>query len=273
MLKCFYYFIMNILHAIILGIIEGVTEFLPISSTAHLEMMSHILRLVQSDFIKSFEISIQLGAILAVVVIYSKLLFQRKRVWKPIIAGFIPTAVIGFILYKIIKDYLLGNSWLVVATLFFGGIIIIWFERWLKKTEGRIESATDSNNDIVGMKLSTAVWIGLAQSLAVVPGVSRSAATIIAGRLLGMRRVAIVEFSFLLAIPTMAAATGYDMIKSVGAFNSEQFWLLAVGFVTAFVSAFFAVHFLLNYVKKNSFAVFGIYRIIIAIAFALFILM
>ena len=257
----------------ILGIIEGITEFLPISSTAHLEITSHVLRLTQSDFIKSFEISIQLGAILAVVLIYSKLLFQRGRIWKPIIAAFIPTAVIGFIFYKIIKGYLLGNNWLIVASLFFGGIIIIWFERWSKKTEGRIKPAADSNNDIVGMKLSAAVLIGLAQSLAVVPGVSRSAVTIVAGRLLGLSRIAIVEFSFLLAIPTMTAATGYDMIKSAGSFNGEQFELLTVGFVTAFISAFFAVRFLLNYVKKNSFAVFGIYRVIIAIAFALFLLM
>lgn len=256
-----------------LGIIEGITEFLPISSTAHLEITSRVIGLAKSDFIKSFEISIQLGAILAIVIIYSKLLFEHKRIWRTIIVAFVPTAAIGFILYKIIKVYLLGNNWLIVATLSLGGIVIIGFEYWLKKTENWSISPTNPNDEIVNMKLLTAVWIGLAQSLAVIPGVSRSAATIIAGRLFGISRIAIVEFSFLLAIPTMTAATGYDMLKSAGSFNGEHFLLLAVGFATAFISAFFTVRFLLNYVKNHSFAAFGIYRIVIAIAFALFLLM
>lgn len=263
---------MNFLHAIILGIIEGVTEFLPISSTAHLEMTARVIGLVQSNFIKSFEISIQLGAILAVVAIYSKLLFKNRRIWKPIITAFIPTAIIGFILYKIIKGYLLGNSWLIVATLLLGGIILIIFEHLTKKTNTSSSSSISSDDEIVNMKFSTAILIGLAQSLAVIPGVSRSAATIIAGRLFGISRVAIVEFSFLLAIPTMSVATGYDLLKSADSFNIEQFWLLTVGFVTAFISAFFTVRFLLNYVKSHSFVTFGIYRIFIAISFALFLL-
>lgn len=264
---------MNFLHTITLGIIEGVTEFLPISSTAHLEITSRVIGLTQSDFIKSFEISIQLGAILAVVILYSKLLFKRRHVWRPIIAGFVPTAIIGFLLYKIIKGYLLGNNWLIVATLLLGGIILIGFERWSKKMEVNPISPISPNDEIVNMKLSTAVWIGLAQSLAVIPGVSRSAATIIAGRLFGISRVAIVEFSFLLAIPTMSAATGYDLLKNASSFSGEQFWMLAIGFITAFISAFFTVRFLLNYVKNHSFAAFGVYRIVIAIAFSLFLLM
>lgn len=264
---------MNILPAIILGVIEGITEFLPISSTAHLEITSRVMKLAQSDFIKSFEISIQLGAILAVVILYSKLLLGRRRVWKPIIVAFIPTAIIGFLLYKIIKGYLLGNNWLIVTTLLLGGIILIGFERWSKKIRGQPASSISPNDEIVNMKLSTAVWIGLAQSLAVIPGVSRSAATIITGRLFGISRIAIVEFSFLLAIPTMATATCYDLFKNASSFNGGQFGFLIVGFVTAFISAFFTVRFLLNYMKNHSFAAFGIYRIAVAIAFALFLLM
>ena len=143
----------------------------------------------------------------------------------------------------------------------------------VKKIRGQPASSISPNDEIVNMKLSTAVWIGLAQSLAVIPGVSRSAATIITGRLFGISRIAIVEFSFLLAIPTMATATCYDLFKNASSFNGGQFGFLIVGFVTAFISAFFTVRFLLNYMKNHSFAAFGIYRIAVAIAFALFLLM
>jgi len=262
---------MNIFHSIILGIIEGITEFLPISSTAHLEITSKIIGLAQSEFVKSFEISIQLGAILAVVVLYAKLLTKYRRIWKPIIIAFIPTAIIGFLLYKIIKSYLLGNNWLIVTTLFIGGFILIYFEHWSKKTN-QIKPSLNPSDEIANMRISTAVYIGLAQSLAVVPGVSRSAATIIAGRFLGLSRVAIVEFSFLLAIPTMTAATYYDLLKNANSFNTNQYNLLLVGFVTAFISAIFTISFLLRYIKNHSFVAFGIYRILIAVVFALFLL-
>ncbi len=261
---------MHILHAIILGIVEGITEFLPISSTAHLEIAAQLMNLAQSDFVKSFEIIIQLGAILAVLVLYAKKIFSHRALWRPILAAFIPTAIIGFVLYKLIKSYLIGNSWIVVFTLALGGIVLIFFERFERSNP---LTPLDSTEELSGMKTSTAVYIGLAQAIAVIPGVSRSAATIVAGRLLGVSRVAIVEFSFLLAIPTMIAATGYDLLKSAHGFSGNQFGMLAVGFIIAFISALFAVRFLLNYIKSHSFKSFGIYRIVVAILFAAYLFM
>lgn len=262
---------MSILHALLLGIVEGITEFLPISSTAHLTMVSDVFGLAATDFLKSFQIAIQLGAILAVVVLYARLLVSRRQLWRPILAAFIPTGVIGFVLYKIIKQYLLGNSWIVVAALALGGVVLIYFDR---RQAGAMANSTTvpSDAELVALPTSSAIIIGIAQALAVIPGVSRSAATIVAGRLRGVSRVAIVEFSFLLAIPTMVAATGYDLLKSASAFSTSQVHLLAVGFLAAFVSAFIAVRFLLRYVQWHSLASFGIYRILIAAVFALYLI-
>lgn len=261
---------MNTIHSIILGIIEGITEFLPISSTAHLEIASRILQLEQNDFLKSFEIVIQFGAILAVVVIYFSLLKKNWNVWKKILAAFIPTGAIGFVLYKIIKHYFLGNFSLIVWTLGIGGIVLIAFE-YFAQDKGREESES-SVQEIENLSYGKAVTIGLAQAIAVVPGVSRSAATIIAGRSLGMSRKAIIEFSFLLAVPTMLAASGYDLLKNYHSLSSNNLGLLIVGFIVAFFSALVSVKWLLAFVRKHGFTVFGYYRIILAIVLAFFFL-
>jgi undecaprenyl-diphosphatase len=250
---------MTLIHSVILGIIEGITEFLPISSTAHLEIGARLLGLAESDFVKSFEIIIQLGAILAVVVLYARTLSTNLNIWKRIIAAFIPTGIIGFVLYSIIKEHLLGNESLIIWTLGIGGILLIIFEIVYSRNE--VLTIQEPLAQLEHMSYSKAVLIGLAQSLAVVPGVSRAAATIVAGRMLGMGRRAIVEFSFLLAIPTMLAAAGYDLTKNAHSFSSSELMALAVGFIVAFISALIAVKFLIRYIQHHTFIMFGIYRI------------
>lgn len=249
---------MDILHAVILGIIEGVTEFLPISSTGHLILASEILRIEQTDVVKSFNIAIQLGAISAVVALYFKSFFDIELI-KRLVVGFIPTGVIGFALYPFIKASLLGNPLVVVVSLFLGGIALLAFEYLYKEPT---ESAQASP-----ISLKQAFIVGLFQSIAMVPGVSRAAATIAGGLLVGIRRAAIVEFSFLLAVPTMVAATGYDLLKSSHLFSEADLTLLAVGFVISFLVALVSMRVLVAFVRTHSFVPFGIYRILIAIAF------
>lgn len=253
---------MNFLQAIILSIVEGITEFLPISSTGHLILVSDILKIAQSNFVKDFEIIIQLGAILAIVVLYWRTLFKSVEVWKRIIVAFIPTGIIGFILFKIIKTYLLGNLYITLFALLIGGVLLIILELLYKEKEDYLE-------DIGKMKYSSAFLIGVFQSIAVIPGVSRSAATIISALFLGTKRKAAVEFSFLLAIPTMLAATGLDIIKSNFSYSINEWFIMLTGFMGSFVVALIVVKLFLKYVRKNTFIPFGIYRIIAAILFYL----
>ena len=250
---------MNIFDAAILGLVEGVTEFLPISSTGHLILTAKLLELPQSEFLKSFEIAIQLGAICAVLLLYWRS-FLELPVLKKIAAAFIPTALIGFALYSFIKEYLIGNEKVVLVALALGGIILIIFELLHK------ESATASES-IAAISYGQAVAIGFFQAIAVIPGVSRSAATIIGGLLSGLKRTTIVEFSFLLAVPPMAAATGLDVLKSYSSFNSGDALLLLAGFVTAFLVAIVVIKFFLRFIKTHSFISFGVYRILIAALF------
>lgn len=251
---------MNFFHAVILGIVEGFSEFLPISSTGHLILVSHLFGIEPTEFLKSFEIAIQLGAILSVVVIYWKTLTLHFEILKRVLAAFIPTAVLGFMLYKLVKKFMLGNSTVVLVSFVVGGVILILFERFHTKEKKEIQ-------DIRDIPYPQLAMIGLFQSLAMIPGVSRSAATIIGGLFFGVDRKTIVEFSFLLAIPTMLAATALDLMKNATAFSSDQFLLLAAGFGTAFVTAFVCVKGFLKYIQKHSFVPFGIYRILAAILF------
>jgi len=251
---------MTILHSLIFGIVEGVTEFLPISSTAHLEIAQRLLNIASTDFVKSFEIAIQLGAITAVVLLYKKKLFSSIRYFRNIILAFIPTAIIGFSLYKIIKNFLFGNLYIAALMLLIGGIIIIFYER---KTKNKVDNA--SLKTIEALTVKELLTIGCAQALAVVPGVSRSGAVIISGRMLGLNQKLITEFSFLLAIPTMLAATAYDLLKSGFYFSSGDWTNLVIGFAAAFITALFAVKWLLDYIKTHNFTAFGYYRIALGI--------
>lgn len=251
---------MDILHAVIFGIVEGITEFLPISSTGHLMLTARYLGIAQTEFVKSFEIAIQFGAILAVAVLYWKTLFKGWDIWKKIMVAFLPTAVIGALLYKFIKRFLLNGNTVVLWALFLGGIILIIFELCHREDENAV-------SEVSSMSYQQAFLIGVCQSLAIIPGVSRAAATIVGGLMLGLKRKAIVEFSFLLAIPTMSAAMGLDLVKSAYAFSPEQFLVLAVGLIVSFVVALAAIRFLLVFIKTHTFVPFGIYRVLVAVVF------
>ncbi len=255
---------MTYLQAIILGVVEGLTEFLPISSTGHLIIASKLLGLPSSDFVKTFEVFIQLGAILAVVVLYRRSLFTDIRMIKKVLVAFIPTAILGLLLYKFIKGYLMENHLVVFWSFLIGGIALIVFERWHKESP-------DALSDITRIPYLQAAAIGLFQSLAMIPGVSRSAATIVGGLLLGLKRTTVVEFSFLLALPTILAASVMDIFKHGASFNSHEFSLLATGFVTAFLVAIVAIKSFLKFIQNNSFVVFGVYRIIAAFLFLMII--
>lgn len=259
---------MTILHSIILGLVEGITEFLPISSTGHMILTAQLLKIGESEFVKSFEIIIQLGAILAVVVLYGKTLWNWSVI-KKLFVAFLPTAVIGLALYKIVKTYLLGNMAVVLWSLFLGGIVLIVFELWYKQ---KIEQQAGEEmmvkvNELEHVTYRQALALGLFQSIAIIPGVSRSAATIVGGLWLGLKRKTIVEFSFLLAVPTMLAATGLDLVKNYQTFSIDQLGTLATGFVVAFVVALMAIKFLLQFIRRHDFILFGVYRIIVALVF------
>ena len=251
---------MSILHAIILGIIEGLTEFLPISSTGHMILASSVLKIPTTEFLKTFEISIQLGAILAVVVLYGKTVLVNWVIMKKILAAFIPTAIVGAIFYKIIKQYLLSSEPVVLWALLIGGVALIVFELLHHEKEAAV-------GEVQAISYRQAVAIGLFQSLAVVPGVSRAAATIVGGLVVGLKRRTIVEFSFLLAVPTMLVASGFDLLNNIEKFSLSESHLLAVGFITSFGMAILGIKFFLAYIQKRTFIAFGIYRIIIVILF------
>ncbi len=251
---------MDIIKAAILGVVEGITEFLPISSTGHLILTSRLLHIPQTEFVKSFEIIIQLGAILAVVVLYWRSLIMDFKVSKKVIAAFCPSAIIGLTVYKFVKSILIGNTGIVLRSLFLGGIFLIIFELLHKEKE-------DSIGELKEISYPQAFLIGIFQSIAMIPGVSRSAATIVGGLILGLKRKTIVEFSFLLAVPTMLAATALDLMKTSAAFSPDQFASLGVGFIISFIVAIVSIKFLLYFIKNNNFISFGVYRVILALVF------
>lgn len=256
---------MDYLQALIFAVVEGITEFLPISSTGHLVLTAKLLNIPQTDFVKSFEIIIQLGAILAVVFLYWKTIFGNKKVWKPVALAFIPTAVIGLVLYQTIKTVLLGNEMVTLYALLIGGVVLIVIELLYKDSKEDISKIED-------ISTKNALLIGVFQSLSIVPGVSRAAATIIGAMLLKTSRKTAVEFSFLLAIPTMAAATGLDLLKSNFDFSTQEYSVLAVGFIGSFIVALLAIKFFIKFIQNHTFIPFGIYRIILAFLFFLFLM-
>lgn len=257
---------MNIWQALILAVVEGVTEFLPISSTGHLVLTSNLLGIAQTEFVKSFEITIQLGAIAAVAV--TAISNSNLEIFKKTLIAFLPTGVLGLVFYKIVKTYLLGNSLVTVGALIVGGILIILIEKF-KILNPKIQ--TNSNLQISKLNTKQSLLIGLIQGISMVPGVSRAMATIFGGMGVGLSREEATRFSFLLAIPTMAAATGLDLMKSGWGFTSNEWMLMGVGFVGAFVTAWITVKWLIGYVQKHDFTVFGWYRIGLGVVFLLLI--
>ena len=248
---------MTVIDAIILGIVEGFTEFLPISSTGHLIVVSSFLGLEQTNAHKTFEVAIQLGSILAVLFLFAKRLLVDKMLWVKIIIAFLPTAIFGFLFYKTIKSLFGMES--VAIMLIIGGFIYLIVEYFRRNHD---DSKDKTINDL---SIKEALTIGLFQSLSMVPGTSRSGATMIGGLFAGLSRKSAAEFSFLLAIPTMFVATFYDLYKNRHEMIIDDYSLLSVGFVTAFVVAFFTVKAVMNFLTTHTFVVFGIYRIIFGI--------
>lgn len=250
---------MTLFQAIILGIIEGLTEFLPVSSTGHMILASAIMKIQDAEFAKTFEIVIQLGAIMAVALLYIKRFFVSFDIYLKLAAAFIPTGIIGVLAYKTIKAYLF-NPFVVSITLIVGGVILILLDKWTENKKSSYEKVEDIS--YVG-----AVKIGLFQCLSMIPGVSRAAATIFGGIFSGFDRKLATEFSFLLAIPTMFAATGKDLLESRDMIHMENAKLLIVGGAVAFVFAILAVKGFIAFVQKYGFKHFGYYRIAIGILF------
>ncbi len=249
---------MSILQAIVLAIIEGITEFLPISSTGHMIIGSTVMGISSDNFVKTFTVAIQLGAIASVVVLYWKRFFQSFKFYFVLVVGFIPAAVVGLLLNDAI-DALLERVDVVGWTLILGGIVLLFIDRWFSRTAEAGSSA---------VSYPRAIKIGLYQCLALIPGVSRSAATIIGGLAVGLNRRTAAEFSFFLAVPTMLAATGYKLLKYYmqgNAFGSDQVLLLAIGNVVAFLVAMAAIKLFIEFLTRNGFRIFGYYRIVVGI--------
>lgn len=248
---------MNFIEAFILSVIEGITEFLPISSTGHMIIASHLMGIAENQFVKNFEVMIQLGAIFSVLFIYKNKFMQSSRFYLKLFIAFLPTGILGFLL----KDFV--NMWLesiviVGVSLILGGFVLIWSDRHFQhlQTQGK------SDEDLNWMQLMS---LGLWQSLALIPGVSRSGATIIGGLFSGLHRQSATEFSFFLAVPTMAAATLYKFAKGYSTMTSDQFVILAFGFVISFIVAILAIRFFVKMVSQQGFKYFGYYRILIGL--------
>ncbi len=249
---------MTIFDSVILGIIEGITEFLPISSTGHLIVTSEFLGIEQTDVNKAYEVIIQFAAILAVVLNYpSKFTFSHVSLWTKVFIAFLPIAAIGFLFSSQVKALF---SIEIVAWMFIvGGIVFLIVEKFYD------EKATHTL-DVEDVTYKQAAWIGFAQIFALIPGTSRAGSSIIGAMLVGLNRKTSAEFSFLLAFPVMCATTGYDVLKHhEEILASGNFLNLAVGFVVSFIVAFIAIKLFLKFLEKFTFVAFGIYRIVFGI--------
>jgi len=253
---------LTVFESIVLGMVEGLSEFLPISSTGHLILASALMKLKQTDAHKVFEVTIQSGAMLAVVYIYRSQLASRRDLLKKLCFAFFPTGVLGYLLYKIVKS--LFQPSLVSYTLIAGGVAFIVIERYIKKRPATIASIQD-------VSYKQAFVIGLVQSLSMIPGVSRSGATIMGGLLIGLNRKDAAEFSFLLALPTMFAATAYDIYKNHAIFSFGDWQNILVGFITSFIFAVVGIKALLKFITSHTFIPFGVYRIVAGVFFLLLI--
>ncbi len=246
---------MTVFDSIILGIIEGFTEFLPISSTGHMIVASQFLGIEQTSVTKAYEVIIQFAAILAVFFNYrDKFTLQKIDLWKKVILAFIPIGVVGFVFSHQIKELF---SIRIVAIMFIvGGIIFLLVERFFIPNEANLI------DDVEKVTFKQSLWIGFAQVFALIPGTSRAGSTIIGALLVGLSRKASAEFSFLLAFPVMSAVTAYDLLKHYHEFNDANLMILGIGFVVAFIVAYLTIKLFLVFLEKSTFVPFGIYRIL-----------
>jgi undecaprenyl-diphosphatase len=252
---------MNLLHALVLAIIEGVTEFLPVSSTGHMIIGSTLMGIASQPFVKVFTVAIQFGAILSVVVLYWRQFFRSWTIYLRLFVAFLPAVVFG-LLFKDVIDRLLENIVVVALALIAGGIVFLFLD-------GYFEQRSRRNTTVDDVTVPRALRIGLFQVLSMVPGVSRAAATIIGGLTQGLSPTTAAEFSFLLAVPTMFAATCkslYDYVQDEGGtFTSGELTLLAVGNVVAFIVALVAIKSFIRFLTRNGFRIFGYYRIAVGL--------
>jgi undecaprenyl-diphosphatase len=253
---------MTWIQAVIIAIVEGLTEFLPVSSTGHMILVSALMGIHEDEFVKSFEIIIQLGAILAVLALYYKRFLVSFDIYLKLFVAFLPTGIMGFLAYKTIKAYLF-NPLTVSASLIVGGIVLVLLDKWTARKES-------SYAEIDEISYQDAFKIGVIQCLSMIPGISRSAATIFGGIYAGFNRVQAAEFSFLLAIPTMFAATGYDVLKNKDLFTADKAGIMLLGGVVAFVVAIVAVKAFVSFLTKHGFKHFGYYRILIGVLFLIY---
>src|ERR1043166_2288647 len=253
---------MDYIQAVIIAIIEGLTEFLPVSSTGHMILVQSLMNVQDPEFAKTFEIVIQLGAIMAVVFMYIKRFFVGLKIYIKLFIAFLPTGLVGFIAYKTIKHYLF-NPLTVSISLIIGGVVLILLDRWSKNKRSRY-------NEIEDISYADAFKIGMIQCLSMVPGVSRAAATIFGGVFSGFDRKQAAEFSFLLAIPTMLAASGYDLFKNRDTIHKDGLSIILIGAAVAFLVAIFAVKGFIAFLNRYGFRHFGYYRIILGIIFLIY---
>ena len=259
---------MTVFEAIILGIVEGLTEFLPVSSTGHMIIASSLMGIAEDDFTKTFTVSIQLGAILSVVFLYWKRFFQSVGFYYKLLVAFIPSAIFG-VLFGDHIDAMLGNVMVVAVALLLGGVILVFLDKIIQEPDPLVKSETEEKPKEVSYK--TALGVGLFQVIAMIPGVSRSAATIVGGMFNGLTRKAAAEFSFFLAVPTMFAATAYKLLQfyqsgKLMEQGSEQLHLLIIGNLVAFVVAILAIRSFIGIVTKYGLKAYGYYRIIVGLA-------
>ena len=248
---------MDILQAIIIGIIEGFTEFLPISSTGHMIVASKFLGVDQSAVVKAYEVIIQFAAILAVVLLYrEKINFKEINLWSKIMGAFFPLAIIGFLIKDWVKE--IFNVQTVAYMFIIGGVIFLIVEYFHKDEESTAK-------DIEEITWKQAMSVGFAQVLSLIPGTSRAGSTIIGGMLSGVSRKASTEFSFLLAIPVMMAVSGYDLLKHYKEFIGADITAFTIGFVVAFVVAYITIKMFIVFLQRFTFVAFGIYRIIFGV--------
>jgi undecaprenyl-diphosphatase len=272
---------MNLFQAIILGIIEGITEFLPVSSTGHMIIGTAILGIKPDDFVKVFTVCIQFGAILSVVVLYWKRFFKSLDFYVKLFVAFIPAGVFGLIFNKLI-DRMLGSVEVVAISLLVGGIILVFIDNLFKDNEKEEKLVSGSNLDsylIEGKQavekevtLPMALKIGFFQVISMIPGVSRSAATIVGGLTQKLSRKQAAEFSFFLAVPTMFAATAFKLLKTYHDIDSSKISLLVVGNIVAFIVAMIAIKSFITFLTKHGLKVFGWYRIIVGATLLILIL-
>jgi len=248
---------MDIIQAIILGIIEGITEFLPISSTGHLIVVSNWLSIEQTDTNKAFEVIIQFSAILAVIANYKdKFTFKHYELWVKVSLAFIPIGIVGLLFHQQIKAFFTVP---VVGVMFIvGGVIFLILEYFHKEHHVRVD-------EVEAVSYKQALWIGIAQVFALIPGTSRAGASIVGGLLVGLNRKASAEFSFLLALPVLAAAAGFDMLKHYKDFMDGNLLILLVGFITSFLVAYLTIKLFIRFLDSFTFVGFGIYRILFGI--------